>query len=117
MLARSPFISPQIENVKGKKACPVTVEVRAKSNRDVFLAYQEGKGFLVFSTYELPEIAMGDILSHSRWDDRDGPWLTVRNVTKNKLVTVHVESGSLSLKSSCQLLGRLGVPSQITTIE
>lgn len=95
----------------------LTIEVRARSNQNVYLAHEEGNGSLVFSTYPLSEIFLGDRLFHPHWDDREGRWLTVRNVTQNKSVCLFSEDWSMSLKSACALLCSLGSPSQIITID
>jgi hypothetical protein len=94
------------------------IQVKAMSDRGVYLAYEDGEGYLVFSLDDTRDIEPGDILSHQHWDDREGLWKHIRNVTQDQDdVYICLENWSMNRELAYELLGRLNKPSSIRTIE
>ena len=96
----------------------MTVQVRAKSDKGVFLAFQEDEGYLVFSLDDSVEISLGDILSSPEWDDGgDGLWKTVKNLTQTDEAYICLENWSMGRTAAYELLGRLNYSTKIFSIE
>jgi hypothetical protein len=95
----------------------MTVQIRAKSDRGVYLALGAEDGYLVFFSDNLADISLGDFLSHPYWDDRDGPWVAVKNVTKNNHPNIRIENWFMNRQAAYDVLRQLKSPTQVDQIE
>ncbi len=90
----------------------IDIKVLAMSDKDVYLAYEEGEGYLVFSLASPGFIELGDVLSHPHWDDRNGLFFNVKNLTKDAIVHICLENWSMNLETATGFLKRLNHPTQ-----
>jgi hypothetical protein len=95
----------------------MTVQIRAKSDRGVYLALGAEDGYIVFFSDNSTEISLGDILSHPYWDDREGLWVAVKNVTQNNYPKICIENWFMNRQAAYDALRQLNSPTQIDIME
>jgi len=86
----------------------------ARSDRGSYIGKTNEEGFSVITLDDTIDIEVGDTLSKPEsWDDRDGLFLAVRNITKNEEVNICIENWHMSFKGASEMLSRLGSPTKI----
>jgi len=93
------------------------LKIIAKSDRDIFVGVDADGDYSVVSLDDTKEIELRDVLSAKAWNDREGEWKTVKNLTKKESVRICLESWGCSRASAFDLLRRLNNPAKILTLK
>lgn len=93
------------------------LKIIAKSDRGVFVGVCDQFGHVVISLDDCIDIDLADVLSSETWDDSNGLFKEVQNLTKNETVRICIENWSCSREIAFDFLQRLNSPTHIITLE
>jgi len=80
------------------------LRIIAKNNRGFFAGYNEEFGHVVISLDGMTPIELNDVLSSETWDDSDGLFKYVMNLTSGDEVKICIENWSLSKNQALRWL-------------
>jgi len=90
------------------------LKIIARSDRGSFIGKTSEEGFSVITLDDSVSIELGDVLSKpDSWDDRDGLFMEVKNLTQDDTVNICIENWHMRFDKARELLERLGTPEKI----
>ena len=94
------------------------LKIIAKSDRGSFIGKTSEEGYTVITIDDTLDIDVGDVLSKpNAWDDCDGLFIEVRNLSKKESLNICIENWHMNFKSSSELLAKLGEPERILWLD